>query len=219
MKKDYSKYLWGIMLILLGVFIVLKSFGVITQSFFFTGWWTFLIIIPAVYGLIFSNNKVTDAVVALSGVALFGAANDVFGYDNAWAIITCLILVGIGFSIMNNRKRHGEFKPSQGKRNYNGVFGGCSEKPIDFDGGSAIAVFGSVDIDLRDIVFTQDVYLSAFAVFGGIDIIVNDNINVVTSTSNIFGGTENKQEPISGNHTLYIDGLSLFGGIDIKKKA
>lgn len=217
MKKDYSKYIWGAMLILLGVFIVLRSFGVITNSIFFTGWWSLFIIIPALYGLIFNNNRITDAMVLLFGVSLFVAANDYITYSNVFAIGICLLLIDVALNIMFKRKFK-RVKNSVSDGNYIGVFSGCKEKPAFFSGGTAVAVFGSVDIDLREVEFTQDAYLTGIAVFGGVDILVCDNVNVVCSTANIFGGTENKQEPIAGNHTLYIDGCSIFGGIDIKRK-
>lgn len=219
MKKDFSKYLWGILLILLGVVVVLKSFGIVNQSIFFTGWWTLFIIIPSLINLIFSHNKLADGSFLLVGVALFCAANDIIEYRNVLAIGICLALINAGISIMINRKKHPKITSSEHPDgNYVGVFAGCKEKPNTFSGGNAVAVFGGVDLDLRDIDFTDDVYLTCVAVFGGIDIFINDNINVECSTINIMGGTENKQERIEGNKTLFIDGVALFGGIDIKKK-
>lgn len=223
MKRYNSKYLWGVLLILLGVFVVLRSFDIINGNIFFDGWWTLFIIVPSVINLIFNNNRVWDASVLLVGIGFFLAANDLYvTYSNVWAIALCLVLVNIGISIMRgNRVRQTKnidvVRAGKSSGPYIGIFSGCDEKPFEFYGGTAVAVFGSVDLDLRDIVFNEDVYLTAVSVFGGIDIYVNDNINVVCSTANIFGGSDNHQQPIAGNHTLYIDGCSVFSGVDIKK--
>lgn len=218
MRKNYSKYIWGAVLIILGVFVALRSFNVINGSIFFTGWWTLFIIVPSAISFITNHNKFWDGSFFLIGVAFLMAANKWYiNYDNVWAIALCLFLINIGISIMSGgkaKKAHVRVGDSQ---SFIGIFSSCNEKPVQFNGGTAVAVFGGVDIDLRDVVFSQDVYLTAVSVFGGVDIYINDNINVICSTANIFGGTDNEQQPIDGNKTLYIDGCAVFGGIDIKK--
>ncbi len=220
MRKNYSKYLWGAMLILLGIFVVLKSFDIVSGSLFFTGWWTLFIIIPSAINLIFNNNRIWDLSVLLFGIALFMAANELYiEYSNVWAIGVCLILINIGIGVIRGNKtktRRRENSALSG--NYIAFFSGCDEKPASFEGGNAVAVFGGVDLDLRDLVFTHDIYLTAVSVFGGIDIYTNDNINVVFNTVNIFGGNDNYQTNIQGNPTLYIDGCCIFGGTDVNKK-
>lgn len=218
MKRNYSKYIWGILFILLGIFVVLKSFDIISGSIFFTGWWTLFIIVPSAVNLVCNHNRVWDASVLLIGIGFFMAANEWFvTYDNVWAVAVCLILINIGVGIMRGNKVRRGHKSHTGSGSYVGVFSGCDEKPLEFEGGTAVAVFGEVNLDLRDVVFNEDIYLTAVSIFGGVDIYVNDNVNVVCSTVNVFGGTENQQQPIAGNHTLYIDGCAVFGGIDIKK--
>ncbi len=220
MRRNYSKYLWGVMLILLGIFVVLKSFDVVSGSIFFTGWWTLFIIIPSAINLIFNNNRIWDLSVLLFGIALFLAANDLYlEYSNVWAIAVCLVLINIGIGVMRGNKvktrRQGKIVSGG---NYVAIFSGCDEKPVSFDGGNAVAVFGGVDLDLRDLVFTNDVYLTAVSVFGGVDIYTNNNINVVFNTVNIFGGSDNYQPYIEGKPTLYVDGCCVFGGTDVNKK-
>lgn len=218
MRRNISKYIWGAVLIILGVFVALKSFNVISGSIFFTGWWSLFIIVPSAISFFTNHNKFWDGSFFLIGVAFLMAANDWYiSYDNIWAIALCLLLINIGISIMTGGKTKKSRTASKNPQSFIGIFSSCNEKPMKFEGGTAVAVFGGVDIDLREIVFTEDIYLTAVSVFGGVDIFVNDNINVVCSTANIFGGTDNEQQPIDGNKTLYIDGCAVFGGIDIKK--
>lgn len=218
MKKDFSKYLWAVVLVLLGLFVVLKSFNLVSGSIFFDGWWSLFIIIPAVINLFTNRNIFWDASFLLIGVGFLMAANEWFiTYDNVWAIALCLVLINIAISIIRGNKHKKAIHSHGDNGTYIGIFSGCDEKPLSFSNGTAVAIFGGVDLDLRDIVFTDNAYLTAVGVFGGIDVYVNDNINVVCNNINVFGGTDNQQQPIDGNKTLYIDGCAVFGGIDIKK--
>ena len=79
------------------------------------------------------------------------------------------------------------------------------------------AVFGGIKLDLREAIIKKDVVINARAIFGGIDILVPENINVVVSSSSMFGGVDNKREINQDNKiTIYVNDSSLFGGIDIK---
>ena len=81
------------------------------------------------------------------------------------------------------------------------------------------AVFGGVDLDLRDADFDAPVVeLNVSACFGGIDLKVPAGITVRNETVNIFGGTEIKNvgEPVEGAPTLVIKGTVFFGGVSVK---
>ena len=83
----------------------------------------------------------------------------------------------------------------------------------------ATAVFGGVDLDLREADFDAPVVeLTVQACFGGVDIKVPAGINVRTETVNILGGTDVKNlgEPVEGAPTLVIKGIVLFGGVEVK---
>ena len=83
----------------------------------------------------------------------------------------------------------------------------------------AYAVFGGIDLDLREAVFeSQVVEISGFWCFGGMEIKVPPGIEVRDQTSGIFGGTEVKDlgEPQPGAPVLVIKGMSLFGGVSVR---
>jgi hypothetical protein len=82
----------------------------------------------------------------------------------------------------------------------------------------ALALFGGIDLDLRDAVFEAPVVeISGFWCFGGLDIKVPEGIEVRDQTAGIFGGTDvsNIGDPAPGAPTLVIKGLSLFGGVSV----
>lgn len=81
-----------------------------------------------------------------------------------------------------------------------------------------IAVFGGVEIDLVDAIWTSnEIVIDAYAVFGGIDLKVPDGVEVVDRTIAIFGGTSMKRtSPQLTGRRVVIKGLAMFGGIDVK---
>ncbi|MGI3782640.1 MAG: DUF1707 SHOCT-like domain-containing protein, partial [Janthinobacterium lividum] len=82
-----------------------------------------------------------------------------------------------------------------------------------------LAVFGGVDLDLREADFDAPVVeLNVQTCFGGVDLKVPAGITVRNETVNIFGGTEVKNvgEPVEGAPTLVIKGTVLFGGVTVK---
>jgi Domain of unknown function (DUF1707) len=83
----------------------------------------------------------------------------------------------------------------------------------------ALALFGGMDLDLRDAIFEAPVVeISGFWCFGGLDIKVPDGIEIQDQTAGIFGGTDVRDvgDPAPGAPTLVIKGVSLFGGVSIK---
>ena len=83
----------------------------------------------------------------------------------------------------------------------------------------ALALFGGMDLDLRDAIFeARVVEISGFWCFGGLDIKVPEGIEIQDQTAGIFGGTDVRDvgDPSPGAPTLVIKGVSLFGGVSIK---
>jgi hypothetical protein len=83
----------------------------------------------------------------------------------------------------------------------------------------AYAIFGGVDLDLREAVFeSQVVEIRGFWCFGGMEIKVPAGVEVRDQTSGIFGGTEVKDlgEPQAGAPVIVLKGVSLFGGVSVR---
>ncbi len=102
-----------------------------------------------------------------------------------------------------------------------GIFGGATRK------GkwrirkqtNAYALFGGIDLDLREATFENPVVeINGAWCFGGMDIKVPEGIEVRDNTIGIFGGTDvsNVGDPRPGAPVLVIKGLSLFGGVSVK---
>jgi hypothetical protein len=86
---------------------------------------------------------------------------------------------------------------------------------------TVFAVFGGVELDLRQAVLSQrEVTINVTCVFGGVEIKVPPGVRVISSAAAVFGGVE-----VPGDDTLEPDapvikltGLTLFGGVDVKRR-
>jgi hypothetical protein len=102
-----------------------------------------------------------------------------------------------------------------------GIFGGAERKGKwrVRSHTQAYALFGGIDLDLREAVFESKVIeISGFWCFGGMEIKVPAGVEVRDQTSGIFGGTDLRDlgEPQPGAPVIVLKGVSLFGGVSVK---
>lgn len=83
----------------------------------------------------------------------------------------------------------------------------------------ATAVFGGIELDLREATFESPVTeISGVWAFGGLEIKVPEGVEVRNETVGIFGGTDISDvgDPVPGAPVLIIKGLSMFGGVSVR---
>ncbi len=103
------------------------------------------------------------------------------------------------------------------------VFDGIDLKSraTDFTGGSVLAWFGGVELDLREVELASPANLSLYAVFGGIDIKTPPSWRVKSEIKAFAGGvdarTPGHDDPAAP--VLSVTGTALFGGIAVGAKA
>lgn len=89
-----------------------------------------------------------------------------------------------------------------------------------FRGGSALAWFGGVDLDLREAKLAADARLTVGALFGGVAIRVPPGWRVESAVRAIAGGVEvaspEGEDPDAP--VLVIDGLAFMGGVAVGRK-
>ena len=227
MKKGRS-IIWGLVLVILGVILGINELGLFKFDIFFDGWWTLFIIIPCFIGLITDDNKTSSLIFLIIGILLLFSCQDIISFKLLGKLIIPIIIVIVGLSLIfknifntniNNsiKKINSKSKP---KEEYNAVFAGQKIKldNEEFKGTSLNAIFGGIDIDLRDTIINEDIVITASAIFGGIDIFVPNNVNIKIKSNSVLGGVDNKNKNKTDdkNVTVYIDATCIFGGIDIK---
>lgn len=92
-----------------------------------------------------------------------------------------------------------------------------------FLGGDLVAIFGGVDIDLRNAAIPAGsaALLDTNVTFGGVDVRVPENWNVVMQGMPVFGAFEDKTVHYSGNGDpaspkLVITGRCVFGAVTVE---
>ena len=226
--RKLGNTLWGIVLVIIGVILTLNALDITNINIFFDGWWTLLIIIPSAIELIARENKFWSAVWLIIGILLLLACRDILDFDLIWklTIPVLLILVGINLIFKDKIDRKMEKKRKELKEKgqqmeeYCATFGEIKEdfNNQEFNGANVTAVFGSVDLDLRKAVISEDKFVKTSAIFGGIEILTPENVNIKVKSVPIFGATSNKtgrkfDEKLP---TIYVDSFCMFGGVDIK---
>lgn len=226
-----SRWLWGIVLVALGVILGINALGFMQINIFFPGWWTLFIIVPCIISL-FGNDsdKWADVVGIIVGVALLLGCQGLLSFKMIWSLIVPVILIVIGLSMLLKDVLKGKVtkeikrlhKEGSGKgKEYWATFAGQNLNFANqvFEGCRLEAVFGGIKCDLREAEIKEDVLIRASAVFGGVTILVPKDVNVQVIASSMFGGTTNrfaKKELDEKKKTIFVESTALFGGVEIK---
>lgn len=223
--KTFKNILWGLLFVALGVLIMLRSFDIIDFEIFFDGWWTLFIIVPCFMGLISGSDTIGNLIGLGVGVLLLLACNDIITFELISKLIVPLILIGIGLSfifkntLMNINRNKAKRIDDSAK--HCATFSGqkLNYKDEKFTGTSLDAIFGGIELDLRDAKLEDDATIEASAIFGGITIFIPEDVAVKVVSNSIFGGVDNKHDKNvkeKTTKTIYINANCLFGGVEIK---
>ncbi len=221
--KKFKNVIWGLVLVVLGVLFGLKALDIISFDIFFDGWWTLFIIVPSVIGLFTERDKTGNIIGIIIGGSLLLASQDIIGFDMLWKLLVPAVIVIIGLKMIFGGKMTKAIHTIEQGNSCNSkqtcaTFSGqkISYNGSVFDGAELTAVFGGIDCDLRGAVIDKDCVIKVSAIFGGIEIYVDENVNVETNSTSIFGGMSNKTSRKSNVPTIYVSGTCMFGGVDIK---
>lgn len=114
-------------------------------------------------------------------------------------------------------------KNTQGFVNASAIFGGKDIRVDNevFTGADINVIFGGIELNLRNAVITEDVYIEVNSIFGGVDIFTPANVKVITDDCNvILGGVDVNRSYANALDAdaprVIISGNCIFGGIEIK---
>jgi len=204
--KKVGNWLWGLVLVALGVIWGINALGIAHIDIFFPGWWSLFIIVPCAIGLITDEHKWGNFIGLLIGVCLLLGCLDVLEFGMVWKLLFPAILVLLGLALIfkntfKNKtaqkiKELNKDKDEDDDEEYWATFG---EQDVDFDGkefkGCKVdAVFGGADIDLRGAKLKEDVVVKATSIFGGVVIYVPDDVEVEVASTSIFGGVSDNRK-------------------------
>lgn len=226
--KKFSGIIWGIVLITVGILFAGKSLHLFDFDIFFDGWWTLFIIIPSFIGLITDKDKSGSLIGLTAGVLLLLACQKVIAFDLVWKLLVTAIIIIIGFSLLFksifNKNICGGVKKSNNKigkdDTITAIFSSqdLNADGQEFNGTELTAIFGGIDLDLRNAKIKDGATINATAIFGGIDIKVSDDVEIVLKSDSVFGGADNTKSDSKKDkkNRLYINATCIFGGLEIK---
>ena len=236
-----GKYLFGIILIIIGAGFLLDQFNVISFGSIFSLYWPMILIIVGLLGLFDKkSSKFGNAILIVLGIMFQINSLDIVDV-NVFSLILPVILILIGVNILFSKRK----SLFHGKRNeliYESKDSGSEfSKNIDLDneidvsafmsgietnnrsqqfrGGRATAIMGGIDIDLRGASLYEDIAeLEITVIMGAVEIMVPDNWRVEVSGTPLLGSVENKSGyNINANSPiLRVKGFALMGSIEIK---
>ncbi len=227
MRNKISNALWGLFFIVIGVIIAGNAFHLWEFNIFFHGWWTLFIIIPSLISIFQNGFRTSSLIILTIGILLLLSAQDILSFEIIGKLIVPIIFVFIGLNMIfknffhmgeNSRSSHVNYQG--GSSEYSALFSGSRHQIVGekFLGTTINAIFGGVELDLRNAIIDEDIVINATAIFGGIDIFVPSNVKVKVSNVPIFGGVDNKAPTFvdANAPTIFINSTCMFGGIDIK---
>ena len=171
--RNKTAWIWGLLLVAIGVLIGLNSYGIVDVSI----WKVFWPVVLIAAGLAMMFNTSPKSVKRSKKLDKDGAGNEK---------IACF---------------WGEEDAVKG----------------DYTGGSLVAIFGGVDLDLRQAKIKDGSVIEIFTFCGGVNITLPDDVIIENEVRGFLGGTDDKTLPKdSVKKTLHLKGECILGGLEIK---
>jgi predicted membrane protein len=230
-------FIWGFLIVLIGLALLLHHMGIIPFDPVARFWPMFLVAF-GIMNLLTRSGRFFGFLLSLAGAFL--QLNQLGITHLSFADLWPVALIALGLLLMWGSLETRGFLHSKEKAFQNfreqvagamggpptmlnavAVFGGCERRvaTANFQGGRATAVFGGIELDLRDADMEAEAILEINCIFGGGEIRVPESWHVHSRSLPVFGGYEDKtRQPANPGKTktLIVTGMVVFGGIEIK---
>lgn len=223
-KRLSSQVVVGAVIVLVGIVLLVDTTGVYETGPLLQYVPT-LFVLAGVYALLasgFRNVFGPVVVIVLAATWQLVTLDVVTGADVVafWPVL----LIVFGLSLLLGRLRPNATTVAEDRVDLLAFFGGNSQRATSdsFVSGTATALFGGAEIDLRDAtVVGPPARINATALFGGVDVIVPREWNVRLDVLPIFGGAEDERprrdpDEIHDEVDLVVTGFVAFGAITVK---
>jgi hypothetical protein len=223
-RKLSSQVVLGAVIVLVGLVLLADTTGAVDTGFLYD-YVPSLFVLVGVYALVrsgFRNVFGPLVIIVLAGVWQLVTLDIVAAADvvSLWP----LFIVLFGLSLVLSQFRSPPARTVASHVTGFGVFGG-SEKRVTtakFTGANLTAMFGGVELDLRDAAVAEPpAHVSAIALFGGVDVYIPSDWNVDLDVLPIFGGASDERlrrerEDDHEEIDLVVTGFAAFGGVSVK---
>lgn len=229
MKKNINMLLWGIVLLVFGGAFLIGRLTGNGGTFFFPGWWTVFLIVPAISSMVQNRVDIGNVIVLLLGIMLLARAQRWIPAIN-WTLVVAIALVVLGLyfvlrAIVGSRSSrpdiHGTTEQNfDSNPSYTAILSSRNVKsqPVSLLGATCTAVLGSTSVDLSDCSVEADITIFCNAVLGSVEVIVPKNVKIVYRNLPILGNVSGKalgaaQE--SNAPTVTLDCTAVLGAVKV----
>jgi predicted membrane protein len=217
-----SRVLTGVLLVVLGGVFLLDALEVASAGAILSDWWPLAIVAVGAAQLLERPPRTVGGLTfVVIGAVLLTVTLDVVDASLiglVWPV--ALVIAGIWFMLGRPRARD---RSAADDVDLFALFSGreIACDAATFRGGSATAIFGGVEIDLRDALpVAEGAVLDVTALFGGVELTVPHGWRVRSDGPVILGGVdiEGDRGPLPDDApTLRLRTLVAFGGVDVKR--
>lgn len=227
-KSSLIRVFLSIVVVALGGVLLLKNLDIINISWdiFWGTVWAAGFVLSGLVNIFNYRNKTAwiwglllVAIGVLIGLNSYGIVD-----VSIWKVFWPVVLIAAGLSMMFNTSPKGvkrskklDKDSSIGNEKIACFWGEEDAVKGDYTGGSLVAIFGGVDLDLRQAKIKDGSVIEVFTFFGGGSITLPDDVIVKNEVRGFLGGTDDKTLPKdSAKKTLYLKGGCILGGLEIK---
>jgi len=225
----------GLLVVTLGIMLLLDTANVFGSDTAVLGtYWPALVMAWGLWGLISFRSVLWHAAVLVIGVVFLLTNLNVWTLNigQLWPVVLVAIGLALLFSWRVRLPRQADVLAQGSQRQLVGraedawkvtrIFSGGEEmvSSQEFEGGEVTAIFGGVDLDLREAELTEGkATIDATVICGGMELTVPKDWKVNIQATPILRGTENRHRqpsPSEATGELTIIGTVVCGGIEVK---
>lgn len=226
-KSSLIRAFLSIVVVALGGVLLLKNLDIINISWdiFWGTVWAAGFVLSGLVNIFNYRNKTAwiwglllVAIGVLIGFNSYGIVD-----VSIWKVFWPVVLIAAGLSMMFNTspkgiKRSKKLdKDNAGNEKIACFWGEEDAVKGDYTGGSLVAIFGGVDLDLRQAKIKDGSVIEIFTFCGGVNITLPDDVIIENEVRGFLGGTDDKTLPKdSAKKTLHLKGECILGGLEIK---
>ncbi len=233
-RSKGSSVFMGAFLTLIGVALLLDNLGFLEFRDIWN-YWPVLLIALGVSRLLASRrpaSMIWGGLISTAGVLLLLRNLNILHFHIDGRLVGPLVLIGFGLMMLvralersqdKSADRSGEVVSDKTVSEF-AVFTGCKRRVRSgsFLGGDLFAMFGGIDMDMRETVMgAPQANLDVQAMFGGVDLRIPETWIVDMRGIGMFGGWDDKTVPPRIEEgkpapRLIVTGNAIFGGVVIR---
>jgi hypothetical protein len=211
----------GTVLVVLGVLFLLDAFDVLSAGEVIGNWWPIVIVAIGFVRLVGRPpDPLGGGITTAIGLVLLGVTLDVIE-GSVLALVWPLALMAFGAYLVFFRSRTRSRPQDVDAVSAVVIFSGRELAPTSqaFTGGSLVALFGGIELDLRGCLLAEGAHLDVTTAFGGCDIRVPPGWRIDVRGPAILGGVDNGargQVLPPDAPTLSLRVLAVLGGVEVE---